>query len=87
MGRFVLLKTDNELPRELVPPRGVQNGEDARNLTSLRARRRSLGGLEQPPGDRRRKISAVRQVALSGPGNPRTKTVEVRDAARFSKSL
>jgi len=35
-------------------PRGVQRSEDARNLTSLRARRRSLGGREQPPGGRRR---------------------------------
>ena len=42
-------------PWELVPPRGVQRWEDARNLTSLRARRRSSGGLEQPPGGRRRK--------------------------------
>src|SRR5436189_155918 len=32
----------------------VQGREDARNLTSLRARRRSPGDLEQPPGNRRR---------------------------------
>jgi len=72
------------LTRELVSPRGVQRKEDARNLTSLRARRRSPGGQEQPPGGRRRKISAVPPC----PGDPRSlaeKTVEVRDAARFSK--
>ena len=46
-------------PRELAPPLGVQRSEDARNLTSLRARRRSPGDLEQPPGNRRRKISAM----------------------------
>src|SRR6266446_567735 len=42
--------------RELVPNLGVKRCEDARNLTSLRARRRSSGDLEQPPGNRRRKI-------------------------------
>src|SRR5260370_5164351 len=41
---------------ELVATLGVQGNEDARNLTSLRARRRSPGDLEQPPGNRRRKI-------------------------------
>src|SRR5437588_11608721 len=41
--------------RELVATLGVQGREDARNLTSLRARRRSPGGLEQPPGGWRRK--------------------------------
>src|SRR2546430_16993289 len=40
--------------RELVSTLGVQGREDARNLTSLRARRRSPGDLEQPPGNRRR---------------------------------
>ncbi len=34
--------------RELVSPLGVQRSEDARNLASLRARRRSPGDLEQP---------------------------------------
>jgi hypothetical protein len=48
------LTTYNVLRRELVSPRGVQRKEDARNLTSLRARRRSPGGLEQPPGGWRR---------------------------------
>src|SRR5713226_2058525 len=49
--------------RELVSTLGVQRSEDARNLTSLRARRRSPGDLEQPPGNRRRKIlySSVRR--------------------------
>src|SRR5438132_2149405 len=42
--------------RELVSTLGVQGREDARNLTSLRARRRSPGDLEQPPGNRRRKF-------------------------------
>ncbi len=46
-------------PWELVPMLGVQRSEDARNLTSLRARRRSPGDLEQPPGNRRRKISEM----------------------------
>jgi len=32
-------------PRELVSTLGVQRSEDARNLTSLRARRRSPGDL------------------------------------------
>src|SRR5882762_2642549 len=45
--------------RELVPSPGVQRCEDARNLTSLRARRRSPGVLEQPPGNRRRITSVV----------------------------
>jgi len=46
-------------PWELVLTLGVQRSEDARNLTSLRARRWSPGDLEQPPGNRRRKISAM----------------------------
>src|SRR5882762_4972930 len=45
--------------RELVPSPGVQRCEDARNLTSLRARRRSPGVLEQPPGNRRRITSVI----------------------------
>ena len=51
------LASYTSLGRELVSARGVQSWEDARNLTSLRARRRSPGGLEQPPGGWRRKIS------------------------------
>src|SRR5271166_4001785 len=43
--------------RELVPHPGVQRSEDARNLTSLRARRRSPAVVEQPTGNRRRKKS------------------------------
>src|SRR5260370_12423684 len=47
------------MSRELVSTLGVQRREDARNLTSLRARRRFSGDLEQPPGDRRRKTPVV----------------------------
>ena len=38
----------HQQPRELVGRLGVQRKEDARNLTSLRARRWSPGELEQP---------------------------------------
>lgn len=52
----VRLPTDGALGnRELVHRRGVQLNEDARNLTSLRARRRSPAVVEQPTGNRRRK--------------------------------
>src|SRR6267143_5425974 len=51
--------------RELVPSPGVQRCEDARNLTSLRARRRSPGVLEQPPGNRRRIISVISLCATA----------------------
>jgi len=47
---FLQITIFDAFPRELASPRGVQISEDARSLTSLRARRRSPGGLEQPPG-------------------------------------
>jgi hypothetical protein len=80
------LTTYNVLRRELVSPRGVQRKEDARNLTSLRARRRSPGGLEQPPGGWRRNNFYGAFGVSRGTVEPlQKKTVEVRDAARFSK--
>src|SRR5713226_9264589 len=74
-------------PRELVSTLGVQRSEDARNLTSLRARRRSPGDLEQPPGSRRRKILCGSVLWDRRALDPRRKTVEVCDVARAPKSF
>src|SRR5438309_3350893 len=73
--------------RELVATLGVQRSEDARNLTSLRARRRSPGDLEQPPGNRRRKISAVPICGTTERLTLAEKIVEVCDVARAQKSF
>src|SRR6266481_4928080 len=58
---------------ELVPAPGVQRSEDARNLTSLRARRRSPGDLEQPPGNRRRKFLNFRSKRPRSAGGSQKK--------------
>ena len=60
--------------RELVPEPWCPTKEDARNLTSLRARRRSPGVLEQPPGNRRRKISVPSLRESRGAVQPRRKS-------------
>src|SRR5437899_12636990 len=73
--------------RELARTLGVQRSEDARNLTSLRARRRSPGDLEQPPGNRRRKISAVPICGTTERLTLAEKIVEVCDVARAQKSF
>jgi len=73
--------------RELVATLGVQGREDARNLTSLRARRRSPGDLEQPPGHRRRKtfVASFRETAERS--TFAEKNVEVCDGVRARKSF
>src|SRR5467141_517450 len=73
--------------RELVPNPGVQRCEDARNLTSLRARRRSPGVLEQPPGNRRRIISVISLCAAAERSSLAENPVEVCDVSRSSKSF
>src|SRR5713101_6732432 len=73
--------------RELVSTLCVQRSEDARNLTSLRARRRSPGDLEQPPGSRRRKFFCGSVLRDRGALDPRRKTVEVCDVVRAPKSF
>jgi hypothetical protein len=67
---------------ELVFTPGVQRSEDARNLTSLRARRRSPGDLEQPPGNRRRKFSIAPFCETAERQTFAEKNVEVCDVAR-----
>src|SRR5215475_3619862 len=61
------LTTYNCALRELVPSRGVQRKEDARNLTSLRARRRCPGGLEQP-----QEVGGSKFLRSLCPGDPRS---------------
>src|SRR3989442_11299549 len=73
--------------RELMPNPGVQRCEDARNLTSLRARRRSPGDLEQPPGNRRRKISVLPFCGTAERWRLAEKNVEVCDVARACRSF
>src|SRR6266481_6540 len=73
--------------RELVPNLGVQRCEDARNLTSLRARRRSPGVLEQPPGNRRRKISVFSLCSNADRPGLAENCVEVCDVSRAPKSF
>src|SRR5258706_6536311 len=72
---------------ELVFTPGVQRSEDARNLTSLRARRRSPGDLEQPPGNRRRKFFCGSVLWDRRALDPRRRIVEVCDVVRASKSF
>jgi hypothetical protein len=67
----------NSRHRELVLRLGVQRSEDARNLTSLRARRRSPGELEQPPGNRRRKFFSIPFLAEHRTAETRKKILEV----------
>jgi hypothetical protein len=57
--------TNHRPLRELTPHPGVQCYEDARNLTSLRARRRSPAVFEQPTGSRRRKNLCTRSQHFS----------------------
>lgn len=73
--------------RELVLDLGVQRYEDARNLTSLRARRRSPGVLEQPPGNRRRKISVISLLSTEERSSLAENPVEVCDVSRAPKSF
>jgi hypothetical protein len=84
---FVCKNRTFRLQRELVPRHGVQRSEDARNLTSLRARRRSPGDLEQPPGNRCRKISVVPFHENVERWKLAEKNVEVCDVARAQKSF
>src|SRR6266850_7246049 len=73
--------------RELMPNPGVQRCEDARNLTSLRARRRSPGVLEQPPGNRRRIISVISLCATAERSGLAENPVEVCDVSQVSKGF
>ena len=84
-GRYHVFRTkmvQNKGCWELVLRLGVQRNEDARNLTSLRARRRFPGDLEQPPGNRCRKILYSSVPPDRGTADIRRKNVEVCDVAR-----